>query len=148
MTALRAAKAAARVALAPGCIAGCIVLAAAFAAGCTSRSTDYPTLADARAAGVFEQRLLPDVLPPSAALIRVERDDDAPSGFFHFSSSDYAPLAARLQPLPQMPADPALKVWIQRKDLAGYDVFSAADGGANWLLLCAQNKGRCYVRRM
>jgi hypothetical protein len=117
-------------------------------AGCSQRSTDYATLADARGAGVFEQRLLPDVLPPSAALIRVERDDDTPSGYFHFSSADYAPLAARLTPLAQLPADPALKAWVQRKDLAGYDAFTAQAGGAGWLLLCAQNKGRCYVRRM
>ncbi len=117
-------------------------------AGCSQRSTDYATLAEARSAGVFEQRLLPDVLPPSAALIRIERGDDAPSGYFHFSSAEYAPLTARLTPLSQLPADPALKTWVQRKDLAGYDAFTAQAGGAGWLLLCAQNKGRCYARRM
>jgi hypothetical protein len=118
------------------------------AAGCGARGADYPTLAEARAAGVFGERLLPDVLPPSAALIRVERDGDTPSGFFHFSSADYAPLAARLAPLPQLPTDPALRTWVQRKDLAGYDAFTVPHEGTQWLLLCAQNKGRCYVRRM
>lgn len=115
-------------------------------AACGPRPTDYPTLAEARAAGAVGQGLLPDDLPPSTALIRIERDEDRAAGYFHFSSSDYAGMAARFAPLAQLPADPALQTWVKRKDLAGYEAYTLAQGGRSWLLLCAQNKGRCYYR--
>lgn len=117
-------------------------------AGCTPSHTDYATLADARAAGTVAQGALPDALPPSAALIRVERDGDRAAGYFHFSSSDYAPMVARFAPLSALPADPPLQDWVQRKDLAGYQSYTLPQGGTTWLLMCAQNKGRCYFRRM
>ena len=117
-------------------------------AACSSKVTDYATLAEAQAAGVVAQGLLPDALPPSAALIRIERDETSPSGYFHFSSADFAPMVARLSPLTNLPADPQLQSWVQRKDLAGYSAFTLRQGAANWLLLCAQNKGRCYFRRL
>lgn len=116
---------------------------------CSPAHTDYATLDEARAAGVVAQGALPDALPASAALIRVERDGDRAAGYFHFSSSDYAPMAARLSPLAQLPADPALQNWVKRKDLAGYEAYTLPQAGAAaWLLMCAQNKGRCYFRRL
>lgn len=124
------------------------VAVASLLAACSSQVTDYATLTEAQAAGVVVQGLLPDALPPSAALIRIERDETAPSGYFHFSSADYAPMVARLSPLTGLPADPHLQTWVKRKDLAGYDAFTLQRGAANWLLLCAQNKGRCYFRRL
>ena len=118
-------------------------------AACSPAHTDYATLADAQASGAVAQGALPDALPTSAALIRVERDGDRAAGYFHFSSSDYAPMAARLSPLAQLPSDPALQNWVKRKDLAGYEAYTLPQaGGAAWLLMCAQNKGRCYFRRM
>jgi hypothetical protein len=113
---------------------------------CGPRPTDHPTLAEARAAGAVSQGLLPDELPPSTALIRIERDEDRAAGYFHFSSSDYAGMAARFAPLARLPADPALQTWVKRKDLAGYEAYTLTQGGRQWLLLCAQNKGRCYFR--
>ncbi len=124
------------------------VVVAGLLAACSSKVTDYATLAEAQAAGVVAQGLLPDALPPSAALIRIERDETSPSGYFHFSSADFAPMVARLSPLTNLPADPQLQSWVQRKDLAGYSAFTLRQGAANWLLLCAQNKGRCYFRRL
>jgi hypothetical protein len=125
-----------------------VVAVAGLLVACGSKVTDYATLAEAQTAGVVAQGLLPDALPPSAALIRIERDETSPSGYFHFSSADFAPLVARLMPLADMPADPQLQSWVKRKDLAGYDAFTQRQGAANWLLLCAQNKGRCYFRRL
>lgn len=113
---------------------------------CGSRPSDHPTLADAQAAGAVTQGLLPDGLPPSTALIRIERDEERASGYFHFSSGDYAGMAARFAPLAQLPADPVLQSWVKRKDLAGYAAYTLAQGERTWLLLCAQNKGRCYFR--
>lgn len=115
-------------------------------AACGPRPTDHPTLADAQAAGAVTQGLLPDGLPPSTALIRIERDEERASGYFHFSSGDYAAMAARFAPLAQLPADPVLQSWVKRKDLAGYEAYTLAQGSRTWLLLCAQNKGRCYFR--
>lgn len=117
-------------------------------AACGPRPSDYATLADAQSAGVVAQGLLPDGLPPSTALIRVERDESSASGYFHFSSADYAPMRAGFAPLAQLPSDPVLQDWVQRKGLAGYESYNLRQGAASWLLLCAQNKGRCYFRRM
>lgn len=127
--------------------AASVLLAGAFLLGaCGPRATDYASVQEARAAGVFEQGRLPDVLPPSGALIRIEAQaDDGAS--FHFSSTDYAPLVARLAPLAQLPADPLLQAWVKRKDLAGYTPYEFRAGDTRWLLLCAQSKGRCLVRR-
>ena len=47
-----------------------------------------------------------------------------------------------------LPADPPLQTWVKRKDLAGYDAYTLQQGEGAWLLLCAQNKGRCYFRRL
>ena len=124
------------------------VAVASLLAACSSQVTDYATLDEAKAAGVAAQGLLPDALPPSAALIRIERDETAASGYFHFSSADFAPMVARLSPLTGLPADPHLQTWVKRKDLAGYDAFTLQQGAVSWLLLCAQNKGRCYFRRL
>jgi len=117
-------------------------------AGCGPKSTDFATLADALAAGSVAQGVLPDGLPASTALIRIERDEARAAGYFHFSSSDYAGMAARFAPLAQLPADPTLQSWVKRKDLAGYEAYTASRDGRTWLLLCAQNKGRCYFRLM
>lgn len=122
------------------------LLLAAGIAGCGPKPSDYATLADAQAAGSVAQGLLPDGLPASTALIRIERDEDRASGYFHFSSGDYAAMAARFAPLAQLPSDPVLQTWVKRKDLAGYEAYTLAQGGRTWLLLCAQNKGRCYYR--
>ena len=129
--------------LAPPLLAAVVLLAA-----CGPKASDFATLAQAQAAGMTAQGLLPDALPPSAALIRVERDEDVASGYFHFSSADYAPMTARFATLAQLPADPVLQSWVKRKDLAGYNAYTLPQGQGQWLLLCAQNKGRCYFRRM
>jgi hypothetical protein len=97
---------------------------------------------------VVTQGLLPADLPSTTALIRIERDDDRAAGYFHFSSADYARMTARFAPLAQLPADPALQSWVKRKDLAGYQGYTIEQGGRSWLLLCAQNKGRCYFRAL
>jgi hypothetical protein len=115
---------------------------------CGPKFVDHPTLADAQSAGAVTEGLLPDGLPASAALIRVERDDDRATGYFHFSSGDYASMVARFVPLTTLPADPLLQTWVKRKDLAGYDAYTLQQGEGAWLLLCAQNKGRCYFRRL
>jgi hypothetical protein len=128
-------------------VLACALLVVGLAA-CGARPTDYASLADAQSAGAVSQGLLPDGLPPSTALIRVERDESSASGYFHFSSADYAPMRAGFAPLAQLPSDPVLQDWVQRKGLAGYESYSLQQRGANWLLLCAQNKGRCYFRRM
>jgi len=125
------------------CIA---LLLAAGLAGCGPRASDYATLADAQAAGSVVQGLLPDGLPASTALIRIERCEGRACGYFHFSSGAYAAMAARFTPLAQLPSDPVLQTWVKRKDLAGYEAYTLAEGGRTWLLLCAQNKGRCYFR--
>ena len=126
--------------------AASVLLAGALLLGaCGPRATDYATLQDARAAGVFERGRLPDVLPASGALIRIEAEADD-GAYFHFSSADYAPLVARLVPLAQLPADPVLQSWVERKDLAGYTPYEFRTSDTRWLLLCAQSKGRCFVR--
>jgi hypothetical protein len=126
--------------------AASVLLAGALLLGaCGPRATDYATLQDARAAGVFERGRLPDVLPASGALIRIEAEADD-GAYFHFSSADYAPLVARLVPLAQLPADPVLQSWVKRKDLAGYTPYEFRTSDTRWLLLCAQSKGRCFVR--
>jgi hypothetical protein len=124
--------------------------AACWLAACGPKPVEYATLADARAAGAIDAGALPDVLPPSAALIRAEKDpqDGRAEGFFHFSSTDYAPLVARLSPLAAPPADPQVVAWIQRKQLADYTAYEFKSGARAWLLLCAQNKGRCYFRTL
>jgi hypothetical protein len=38
--------------------------------------------------------------------------------------------------------------WIKRKDLAGYAAYTVTDEASRWLLMCAQNKGRCYFRKV
>ncbi|MDZ7651586.1 MAG: hypothetical protein U5L03_02935 [Burkholderiaceae bacterium] len=126
--------------------AACAALLALSLTACGPRPVDHATLAAAQAAGAIDHGLLPDGLPPSTALIRIERDADRAAGYFHFSSGDYAVMAARFAPLAQLPADPALQTWVKRKDLAGYEAYTLAQGGRTWLLLCAQNKGRCYYR--
>jgi hypothetical protein len=55
-------------------------------------------------------------------------------------------MVARFAPLAQLPSDPVLQTWVKRKDLAGYEAYALNEGGRQWLLLCAQNKGRCYYR--
>ncbi len=114
---------------------------------CGGRALDFPTAQDARAAGMFEQGRLPDVLPPSGALIRVEAEADD-GAYFHFSSADYAPMTARLAPLAAMPDDPMVQAWLKRKGLAGYSAFEHRAGSARWLLVCSEPKGRCYARRL
>jgi hypothetical protein len=122
-------------------------LAALLLAACGGRPLDFATVQDARTAGVFEQGRLPDVLPASGTLLRVEAEADD-GGYFHFSSADYAPMTAKLAPLSAMPDDPAVQSWIKRKGLAGYAAFEHRTAAARWLLLCSQPKGRCYVRRL
>ena len=79
--------------------------------------------------------------------IRIERDAGRAAGYFHFSSADYAPMTARFAALGRLPDDPALGNWVKRKDLAGYESYTSTDAAGTWLLMCAQNKGRCYFRR-
>ena len=122
-----------------------LLTAALLLAACGPKATEHATVQDARAAGVFERGRLPDVLPASGALIRIEAEADD-GAYFHFSSADYAPLVARLVPLAQLPADPVLQSWVKRKDLAGYTPYEFRAGATRWLLLCAQSKGRCFVR--
>jgi hypothetical protein len=121
--------------------------ALALLAACGGRALDFPTVNDARAAGMFEQGRLPDVLPPSGALIRVEAEADD-GAYFHFSSADYAPMTARLAPLAATPDDPMVQAWLKRKGLAGYSAFEHRAGAAHWLLVCSEPKGRCYARRL
>ena len=116
-------------------------------AGCAGDSADYATHADAVAAGVVSQGRLPAAAPASVALIRIERDAGRAAGYFHFSSADYAPMTARFAALGRLPDDPALGNWVKRKDLAGYESYTSTDAAGTWLLMCAQNKGRCYFRR-
>jgi hypothetical protein len=123
-----------------------LLTAALLLAACGPKATEHATVQDARAAGVFERGRLPDVLPASGALIRIEAEADD-GAYFHFSSADYAPLVARLVPLAQLPPDPLLQAWVKRKDLAGYTPYEFRAGNTRWLLLCAQSKGRCLVRR-
>jgi hypothetical protein len=121
--------------------------AALLLAACGGRPLDFASVQDARAAGMFEQGRLPDVLPPSGALIRVEAEADD-GAYFHFSSADYAPMTARLAPLAAMPSDPVVQSWVKRKGLAGYSAFEHKAGAARWLLVCSEAKGRCYLRRL
>jgi hypothetical protein len=122
-------------------------LAALLLAACGGRPLDFANVQDARAAGMFEQGRLPDVLPPSGALIRVEAEADD-GAYFHFSSADYAPMTARLAPLAAMPDDPVVQSWVKRKGLAGYSAFEHKAGAVRWLLVCSEAKGRCYLRRL
>ena len=62
------------------------------------------------------------------------------------NATDFGHLAHCYPALAQLPADPALQTWVKRKDLAGYEAYTLQQGGRQWLLLCAQNKGRCYFR--
>jgi hypothetical protein len=124
-------------------------LGAAFVlTACGEKAADFATWADAVSAGVIAQGRLPAALPASAALIRVERDADRASGYFHFSTSDYVPMTGRFSRLDRLPDDPAMQNWIKRKDLAGYAAYTVSDEAGRWLLMCAQNKGRCYFRRL
>jgi len=122
-------------------------LVALVLAGC-ARPIEYPTLADARAAGAVEQGFVPDGLPANAGLITIESDSGRPAGDFHFSSAEYAAMVARFAPLAVLPEDPLLQSWVKRKDLAGYQAYTAAQGKWHWLLLCSERKGRCYFRRL
>lgn len=116
-------------------------------AGCAGDSKDFATHADAVAAGALTQGRLPAAVPASAALIRIERDAERAAGYFHFSTSEYAQITTRFAALGRLPDDPALRNWVKRKDLAGYASYTSTDAAGTWLLMCAQNKGRCYFRR-
>ncbi len=122
-------------------------LAAILLAAC-SPAIQYQTLAEAQASGAVDQGFLPATLPAGAGLITIESDSGRPIGDFHFSSGDYPGMVARFAPLARLPTDPLLQSWVKRKDLAGYQAYTSADGGRQWLLLCSQGKGRCYFRRL
>jgi len=122
-------------------------LAAVLLAAC-ARPIQYATLTEALGSGAIEQGFLPGALPAGAALITIESDSGRPIGDFHFSSAEYSDMVARFAPLAKLPTDPLLQSWVKRKDLAGYQAYTSAEGARLWLLLCAQGKGRCYFRRL
>jgi len=124
----------------------CCAWTVAVLAACGPHQTDHATLADAKSAGAVAQGLLPDGLPQSTALIRIEHAEDRASGCFHSCNANHASMRSRVEPLARLPADPVLQDWVRRKDLAGYDAYTFRHGERIWLLLCASNKGRCYFR--
>jgi hypothetical protein len=136
-------RALARAGLSAAALSGALV-------ACAPAPQDYATLAAARAAGVFSQGLLPDILPAEASLIRVQvdPDDGQAEGWFHFPSGAYAALEPRLAPYAAGPAaDPAVTTYIAKKRTRGYEAFEFAQPGARWLLLCSGPGGKCYFKR-
>jgi hypothetical protein len=119
---------------------------AALVGGCGPPVREFATLQQARAAGVIQQGWLPDVLPVSTALIRLQADSRTrtASGQFHFASADYPALVAPLGPVAAPTGDKATDAFITRKELRGYSPYSLRADGRQWLFMCAQNKGRCY----
>jgi hypothetical protein len=124
------------------------LLTAALLGACDAPVREFATLADAREAGVFRDGWLPDLLPPSAALIQVRADtrDRTASGQFHFSSVEYAALVQPLKPVTPPTGEAATDAFITRNELRGYAPFEHRSDQRAWLFMCAENKGRCYFR--
>lgn len=119
-------------------------------ASCGPAPQDYPTLEAARGAGVFSQGLLPEVLPAEATLIRVQADpgDGQAEGWFHFPSSAFPALEARLVPHQAAASiDPAIATYIAKKRTRGYTAYELRTPQAYWLLLCSGPGGKCYFKR-
>lgn len=127
-----------------------IAAALGLVAACGKTVDEYATLADARAAGVFEAGILPPILPASSALLRVV-DKNQPGeaeGWFHFPSQDWAPLAAQLAPFTSAAStDPAVATWIAKNQTRGYIAYQYEAGAARWLLVCSESGGKCYFKR-
>ena len=131
--------------------AAAVVLAAVFLLSACGKVTDeYPTRADAAAAGLFEQAWLPDLMPPSASLIRITRslDQGEAEGWFHFPSQDWSLVEAKLQPYRQpLKPDPAVTTWVAKKSTRGYTPFEVTGADARWLFVCSESGGKCYFKR-
>jgi hypothetical protein len=124
------------------------VFAAAVSFGCAPSVREFATVDEARAAGAFEQRWLPDVLPRSTVLIRLRAgaQDGEVDGQFQFSSQDYPLLAAQLLELEGETGDAATDAFICRNASRGYAAFVLRRDERVWVFSCAENKGRCYFR--
>lgn len=124
------------------------ILAAALLLACAPSVREFATIDEARAAGVFEEGWLPDVLPPSTVLIQLRADaqEGAVDGQFQFSSQDYPRLAAQLRLLEGDTGDPTTDAFLRQNALRGYAAFALRRDDRVWVFSCAENKGRCYFR--
>lgn len=123
----------------------CILLMA-WLVGCDVVTHTYPTLADAKKAGLFERGWLPDLLPLSAANIRTSNDLDinTSEGRFDLSPADMALFKTRLQP--GFPEKSRFANW--SKSMEGVSrrsdwVAQYRDGETIWVFNCTARMSSC-----
>ncbi len=135
-----------------------LVLIAILASGCDylapTVTSNYDTLAEARADELFARGWLPDILPESAVDIRTSNNLDLnySVGEFSFVPADASKFFGRLSA--GAPARAPFASWRQtvadyRED--GYGAWSYADDSGTWAFFCRERKGQCeyffWIRR-
>jgi hypothetical protein len=125
-----------------------VIVAGAFLSGCITDivTSNYATLADARADELFNRGWLPDVLPPSAVDIRTTNnlDINVSNGEFSFSPADSKILFKQLHSggpnvVPNQYYADQIEAHVQR----GYSIWSLQADQTTWIFFCQASKGHC-----
>jgi hypothetical protein len=120
------------------------------AAGCDVVTTEYDTLAEARADRLFERGWLPDILPPSSYDIRVSNDLDVDTsqGHFSFSPQEFDVFAENLMESAaiDLTLSRSAQSTLERLRSERYPLWRYSASGATWIFSCPPSQGKCeYV---
>lgn len=123
------------------------IAAAAILVGCSSDvvTSNYATLADARADELFGRGWLLDVLPQSARDIRATNDLDlnVSDGEFSFDPADSAQLFKQLHKGGPNALDPDRVSTIEAYSRRGYSVWHLEADRTTWVFFCQASEGHC-----
>lgn len=116
---------------------------------CGTVTESYGTLAQARADHVFEQGVLPDILPSSTTSIRVTTNPrlNTSEGEFSFASAEYAAFRRQLSDrIRSRGVFNDLDTFLTRNAGEGYVPAAYSSDRSTWVFLCNEAKGRCVYR--
>ena len=121
-----------------------LLLAGLLAAACSGAGKTYATLADARAARLFERGWLPDILPPSSQRIAVATDLylGVADGRFEFAERDSAAFFSRVKPATVTSRwKPEWKEFHVRWSNSGFRGYTFGNDMSSWLFMCGAPTG-------
>lgn len=128
------------------CLPGLVLIASGCSFLSDTVTSQYATLADARANRIFERGWLPDVLPGSSYNIITSNnlDLDTSTGEFSFDPSDGQELRSRLKP--GAPLRSRFAGWpgiTSNYKRDGFSAFSYQQEQCTWSFFCRLERGEC-----
>jgi hypothetical protein len=109
-------------------------------------TSDYQSLAEARADGLFDRGWLPDILPSSAHSIRTSNNLDVSTsnGWFSFHAAEFPRFVAQVKPFKPVAAPfVAYDEKIDEMKRRGFQPLIYEEDSTVWVFFCESGKGYC-----